>query len=77
MATIEEIGKQASIDGFARTYCCRKTKKYQNVSLADLPMSPQCISLQERCQMGKKTSLGVQVKTAELVLILLEVQVRR
>ena len=42
MHNIAERGKQASVDGFAHEHIAAGIlmKKYQNVSLVDLPLSP-------------------------------------
>lgn len=42
MVNIEERGRQASVDGFAHEHIAAGIlmKRYQNVSLVDLPLSP-------------------------------------
>ncbi len=42
MAKTEERGRQTSVDGFAHEHIVAGIlmKKYQNVSLVDLPLSP-------------------------------------
>ncbi len=66
MATIEEIGKQASIDGFAHEHIVVGIlmKRYQNVSLVDLPLSPYDIIIARKMSNGKEDIIRVQVKTA-------------
>ncbi len=61
-----EIGKQASIDGFAHEHIVVGIlmKRYQNVSLVDLPLSPYDIIIARRLDDGKEDVIRVQVKTA-------------
>ena len=66
MPSLEEIGKQASIDGFAHEHIVVGflMKRYQNVSLVDLPLSPYDIIIARRLDNGKEDIIRVQVKTA-------------
>ncbi len=62
-----EIGKQASIDGFAHDHIVVGIlmKRYQNVSLVDLPLSPYDIIIARKLESGKEDIIRVQVKTAK------------
>ena len=62
----EERGRKASIDGFAHEHIVAGIlmKKYQNVSLVDLPFSPYDIII-VRKKNGKEDIIRVQVKTAK------------
>lgn len=66
MPNNEEIGKQASIDGFAHEHIVVGflMKRYQNVSLVDLPLSPYDIIIARKLENGKEDIIRVQVKTA-------------
>ena len=66
MLNNEEIGKQASIDGFAHEHIVVGIlmKKYQNVSLVDLPLSPYDIIIARKMEHGKEDIIRVQVKTS-------------
>mgnify|MGYP001479793531 CR=1 FL=1 len=67
MPNNEEIGKQASVDGFAHEYIVAGIlmKRYQNVSLVDLPLSPYDIIIARKLPDGKEDIVRVQVKTAK------------
>jgi hypothetical protein len=62
----EEIGKQASIDGFAHEHIVAGIlmKKYQNVSLVDLPLSSYDIVIVRKKEGADEDIIRVQVKTA-------------
>lgn len=66
MATSEERGRQASIDGFAHEHmvCGILMKKYQNVSLVDLPLSPYDIIIVFKNERNEEIIIRAQVKTA-------------
>jgi len=66
MPNNEEIGKQASIDGFAHEHIVVGIlmKRYQNVSLVDLPLSPYDIIIARKLDNGKEDIIRIQVKTA-------------
>ena len=66
MPNTEEIGKQASIDGFAHEHIVVGflMKRYQNVSLVDLPLSPYDIIIVRKLESGKENIIRAQVKTA-------------
>jgi len=66
MPNNQEIGKQASIDGFAHEHIVvgLLMKRYQNVSLVDLPLSPYDIIIARKLENGKEDIIRVQVKTA-------------
>ncbi len=61
----EETGRQASIEGFAneKIVCGLLMKKYGNVSLVDLPLSPYDIILVRRVG-SIEDIIRIQVKTA-------------
>ena len=66
MATREEIGRQASIDGFAHEHIVVGIlmKKYRNVSLVDLPLSPyDIIIVRPDKNLGREDIIRAQVKT--------------
>ncbi len=62
----ENIGRQASIDGFANEHIVVGIlmKKYQNVSLVDLPLSPYDIIIARKLPDDTEDIIRVQVKTA-------------
>ncbi len=66
MVTSEERGRQASIDGFAHEHmvCGILMKKYQNVSLVDLPLSPYDIIIVFKNEKNEEIIIRAQVKTA-------------
>jgi hypothetical protein len=66
MATSEKRGRQASIDGFAHEHmvCGILMKKYQNVSLVDLPLSPYDIIIVFKNENADEIIIRAQVKTA-------------
>lgn len=59
-------GKQASVDGFAHEYIVLGTlmKRYQNVSLVDLPHSKYDIIIANVDEAGTEDIIRAQVKTA-------------
>lgn len=59
-------GKQASVDGFAHEHIAvgLLMKRYQNVSLVDLPLSPYDIIIVLRKLYGEENIIKCQVKTA-------------
>jgi hypothetical protein len=61
-----EIGKKASIDGFAHEHIVLGIlmKKYQNVSLVDLPLSPYDIIIAFKEESGEESIIRCQVKTS-------------
>jgi hypothetical protein len=63
---MEERGRQASVNGFAheQIVCGLLMKKYKNVSLVDLPLSPYDIIIARKMQDGSEDIIRVQVKTA-------------
>lgn len=62
----EKRGRQASIEGFAHEHIVVGIlmKKYQNVSLVDLPLSPYDIIVVFKDKAGKEDMIRAQVKTA-------------
>ncbi|HED36961.1 MAG TPA: hypothetical protein ENI76_01745 [Ignavibacteria bacterium] len=66
MASSEERGRQASIDGFAHEHmvCGILMKRYQNVSLVDLPLSPYDIIIVFKNERDEEVIIRAQVKTA-------------
>ncbi len=66
MANTEEKGRQASVDGFAHEHVVVGIlmKKYQNVSLVNLPLSTYDIII-VRKENGTEDIIRVQVKTAK------------
>lgn len=64
--TREEIGRQASIEGFAneKILCGILMKKYANVSSVDLPLSPYDIIIVRKLEGGKEDIIRIQSKTA-------------
>ncbi|MFB3897098.1 MAG: hypothetical protein ACE14V_12425 [bacterium] len=61
-----EIGLQASVEGFANEHIVVGIlmKKYQNVSLVNLPLSPYDIIIVFKDTDGKENIIRAQVKTA-------------
>ncbi len=66
MASSEERGRQASIDGFAHEHmvCGILMKRYQNVSLVDLPLSPYDIIIVFKNERNEEIIIRAQVKTS-------------
>jgi hypothetical protein len=66
MITREELGRQAAIDGFAHEHivCGILMKKYKNVSLVDLPLSPYDIIIVFKNPENEEIIIRAQVKTA-------------
>lgn len=62
----EETGRQASIEGFANEHIVAGIlmKRYQNVSLVDLPLSPYDIIIVFKDEKGSEIIIRAQVKTA-------------
>ena len=67
MLKIEERGRQASVDGFAHEHIAAGIlmKRYRNVSLVDLPLSPYDIIIVRKNEDGSEDIIRVQVKTAK------------
>jgi len=66
MTDSDKRGLQASVDGFAHEHIVAGIlmKRYQNVSLVDLPLSPYDIIIVFKQADGKENILRAQVKTA-------------
>ena len=66
MKIAEERGRQASIDGFAHEHIVvgLLMKRYQNVSLVDLPLSTYDIIIVQKDEDGNDNIIRAQVKTA-------------
>ncbi len=66
MPNTEERGRQASIEGFANEHIVvgLLMKKYQNVSLVNLPLSPYDIIIVRKLEIGGEDIIRAQVKTA-------------
>jgi len=66
MPNTEDKGRQASIEGFANEHIVAGLlmKKYQNVSLVDLPLSPYDIIIVRKLDTGGEDIIRAQVKTA-------------
>lgn len=66
MSDQEKRGLQASVDGFAHEHIVVGIlmKRYQNVSLVDLPLSPYDIIIVFKNPSGKENMIRAQVKTA-------------
>ncbi len=66
MLKIEERGRQASVDGFAHEHIAAGIlmKRYQNVSLVDLPLSPYDIIIVYKKEDDSEDIIRAQVKTA-------------
>ena len=62
----EDRGRQASVDGFAHEHIVVGVlmKRYQNVSLVDLPLSPYDIIIVFKEKDGTENIIRAQVKTA-------------
>jgi len=62
----EERGRRASIEGFAneKILCGILMKKYGNVSLVDLPLSPYDIIIVRKLASGSEDIIRIQSKTA-------------
>ncbi len=62
----EEIGRMASVEGFANEHIAVGIlmKKFQNVSLVDLPLSSYDIIIARKLENGKEDIIRAQVKTA-------------
>lgn len=67
MAEAARRGRQASIEGFANEHITVGIlmKKYQNVSLVDLPLSPYDIIIVRENEEEKEEIIRAQVKTAK------------
>jgi len=67
MKESEEKGLQASVNGFAHEHIVVGIlmKKYQNVSLVDLPLSPYDIIIVFKDKSGEENIIRAQVKTAK------------
>jgi hypothetical protein len=67
MLSKENRGKQASIEGFANEHIVvgLLMKRYQNVSLIDLPLSPYDIIIVKKLEDGNESIIRAQVKTAK------------
>ena len=66
MLKIEERGRQASVDGFAHEHIAAGIlmKRYQSVSLVDLPLSPYDIIIVYKKEDDSEDIIRAQVKTA-------------
>lgn len=66
MTNNEERGRQASVDGFAHEHIVVGIlmKKYQNVSLVDLPLSTYDVIIVRKVEDGSEDIIRAQVKTA-------------
>ncbi|MEM4246028.1 MAG: hypothetical protein QW390_01890 [Candidatus Bathyarchaeia archaeon] len=62
----EERGRRASIEGFAneKIVCGILMKRYGNVSMVDLPLSPYDIIVVRRMSDGTEDIIRIQTKTA-------------
>lgn len=67
MLNKEDRGRQASVDGFAHEHIVVGIlmKKYQNVSLVDLPLSPSDVIIVFKDHDGSENIIRAQVKTAK------------
>lgn len=67
MLKIEERGRQASVDGFAHEHIAAGIlmKRYQNVSLVDLPLSPYDIIIVRKTADDSEDIIRAQIKTAK------------
>ena len=67
MLKIEERGRQASVDGFAHEHIAAGIlmKRYQNVSLVDLPLSPYDIIIVRKTADDSEDIIRAQVKTTK------------
>lgn len=66
MSNSDKTGLQASVDGFAHEHIVAGIlmKRYQNVSLVDLPLSPYDIIIVFKEEIEKESIIRAQVKTA-------------
>jgi hypothetical protein len=66
MGNSEKRGRQASVNGFAHEHIVVGIlmKRYQNVSLVDLPLSPYDIIIVFKEEDGSENIIRAQVKTA-------------
>lgn len=66
MPDSDKTGLQASVDGFAHEHIVAGIlmKRYQNVSLVDLPLSPYDVIIVFKDPDGKENIFRAQVKTA-------------
>jgi len=66
----EEVGRQASVEGFAYEHIVAGIlmKRYQNVSLVDLPLSPYDLIIVFKDNKGSETIIRAQVKKASRVI---------
>lgn len=66
MNDAEEKGRRASIEGFANEHIVAGIlmKRYKNVSLVDLPLSPYDIVIVSKQPDGREDIIRAQVKTA-------------
>ena len=66
MVNIEERGKQVPVDGFAHEHIAAGSlmKRYQNVSLVDLPLSPYDIIIVRKVSDDSEDIIRARVKTA-------------
>jgi len=66
----EEVGRQASAEGFAYEHIVAGIlmKRYQNVSLVDLPLSPYDLIIVFKDNKGSETIIRAQVKKASRVI---------
>ncbi|MDK2820807.1 MAG: hypothetical protein PWP31_772 [Clostridia bacterium] len=66
MSSDEMRGRQASVEGFAHEHIAAGIlmKKYQNVSLVDLPLSPYDVIVVFKKEDGSEDIIRAQVKTA-------------
>lgn len=62
----EETGRKAAVTGFANEHIAvgLLMKRYQNVSLVDLPLSPYDIVIALKLENGSEDIIRAQVKTA-------------
>lgn len=67
MIELGDKGRQASIDGFAHEHIVAGLlmKRYQNVSLVALPLSPYDIIIVRKLEGGGEDIIRAQVKTAQ------------
>jgi len=68
MPNTEDIGRQASVEGFANEHIAVGflMKKYQNVSLVDLPLSTYDIIIVRKLDNKQEDIIRAQVKTARV-----------
>ena len=66
MQSTEDAGRQASVEGFANEHIVAGLlmKRYQNVSLVDLPLSPYDIIIVRKIKGKGEDIIRAQVKTA-------------